>query len=260
MGKHSFDSEMDRWGQYGYVGSEDGIRIKPAGGRKFIAIRWNDMHAATGETHGARHVFEVLMVDLDEVGENGIAQARQCCGQEEDEDNPTPDIGLAEMCISYGLYAPLDSHGGGDLRKLFRAARRDAESYIEDADTLEDRLDGAAVNAIGSTPREFMRGDIGAALSRGLAAGDRSAGILAQMQAPIPRGALQASVTLQDDSLMALSNGDPLAYTMGFMDGFQGSALPEAPEDDSLAPAYVKGREHGADVRLGRKPKPDWIN
>lgn len=259
MGRSSFDSEMERWGEAGYVGDESGIRIKPAGGRKFIAIRWDDIHAATGEDHGPRHVFEVVMVDLDAIGEENIASALRSCGPGEDEE--LPDIGVAEACISYGCHAPLASHEGGNRRALFRAARQDAETFIEDEDALEDRLDGAPVNAMGSTPREFMRGDFDSALARGLAKGDRSAGIVAQMQAPIPRGvALQASVTLQDDSLMALSNGDPLAYTMGFMDGFQGREMPEAPEGDSLADAYVKGREHGADVRLGRQPKPDWIN
>lgn len=259
MGRSSFDSEMERWGESGYVGDESGIRIKGAGGRKFIAIRWDDIHAATGEDHGDRHVFEVLMVDLDAIGEANIDSALRSCGPGEDEE--LPDIGIAEACISYGCAAPLASHSGGNRRALFRAARQDAETFIEDEDALEDRLDGAPVNAIGSTPREFMMGDLDAALSRGLARGDTGAGIVAQMQAPIPRGvALQASVTLQAPDLMTLSDGDPLAYTMGFMHGFQGSALPEAPEGDDLAPAYVKGRAHGADVRLGRQPKPDWIH
>ena len=51
---------------------------------------------------------------------------------------------------------------------------------------------------------------------------------------------------------------DPLAYTMGFMGGYHGSELPE--ERSELADAYLEGRDHGADVRIGRKPVPAWVS
>ena len=125
---------------------------------------------------------------------------------------------------------------------MCRAARREANEVMGDSEAMETAM-GRTVNRMDSTALEFMTGDLDSALSRGLAQGNRDASIMAQMQAPIPAGAIRADIKLDK-----VPSDDPLAYTMGFMSGFQGRQL-DGPQED-LADAYI----------TGRKPSPDWIS
>jgi hypothetical protein len=77
------------------------------------------------------------------------------------------NLALVECCVRYGLGEPLESYQGAKYPARIRAeARRFAESCMKDAALLDARLD-RTVNAIGSTAREYGRGDIDAALHRG---------------------------------------------------------------------------------------------
>lgn len=244
----------------GYDDTPGGVYVAPIGppdtAREWLAIRWDDIWDATGETEGDRYSVDVLMVDIQS---KQLADAAKSCGisvregtgwRQQDLDEYTP-AGLAEMLVQYGAYAPLWSESGNAIHSLLATALREAEDYRRDEQAREDRLDGAPVNAIGSTPREFMQGDIDAAISRGLAKGDPSARIMAQCSNPIP-GAVSANIVFG-----SVPSDDPLAFTMGFMAGFQGTTDVEDPSE--LAEAYIKGRELGADVRMGRQPVPDWV-
>lgn len=224
------------------------------GNRVYHFVRITDMDDACGRDNEGhpKYVGELDQVDLNDLSEDVLNGARSFTGAEAD----LPDLYLALACVEYGAKAPLWGENSGNRRELERAAKRESRELSNDPDALEAALD-KPVNAIGSTAREYARGDIDAALSRGLAAGEQKAQILAQMQAPIPRS---QGLSMQVDMSMIQGRGhsdDPIPYSMGFMHGFQGTELPD--EREELADAYLKGRELGADVRLGRKPLPEWI-
>lgn len=238
-----------------YDNTPETVVMRKVEARRFHFVRIIDMDDACGRDNEGqpRYVGELLQVDLDDLPESTLNDALTCCGAEEEE-NLTDDH-KAYCCVGYGCSAPLWSESGGDRRKLERQAKRESRE-LDDPDALEAAMD-RPVNKIGSTAREFARGDIDAALSRGLAEGTQQAQILAQMQAPIPRDrALSAKVDLGFIQRQGISD-DPIAYMTGFMDGFQGNELPA--EREELAEAYLKGRELGADVRLGRQPVPVWV-
>lgn len=76
------------------------------------------------------------------------------------------ELAAVEMCVQYGLGAPLYSATGKRYDRVRAEARREAESLLRDATALERALD-RPVNAIGSTAREYGNGDITSALHRG---------------------------------------------------------------------------------------------
>ncbi len=219
--------------------------------RRFHFVKIIDMDDACGSDNKGQPKYhgELRQVDLNDVSERQLQDALKCCGAENEEN--LNDEWKARCCAEYGCAAPLWDESGGDRRELERKGKRESRA-LDDPDALEERMD-RPVNKIGSSAREFARGDFDSALSRGLAEGNQSAQILAQMQSPLPRDqGLSAQVDLH-----AMPSDDPIAYMAGFMDGFQGSEMPA--EREELAEAYIQGRSHGADVRLGRQPKPEWI-
>jgi len=128
---------------------------------------------------------DVLQVDLTTLPEASLQSALQSCGHElkeiDDEQcivtSHTGDIEarkrdkwfeamLIDCCMGYGCYAPLDSTEGGSYPLRVRAeARRIADSYFADQIELNRRLN-RPVNAIGSTAREFGKGDMQSAMDR----------------------------------------------------------------------------------------------
>lgn len=249
---HDGFSEMDRWDPSGFQADGDGLWMREMAPRLFVGVRFTDMDEHINDWEKGdeytRYDATVSLVDLDAIGDENIASARDCCGP--DDQAPSPRE-LAYCCIQYGCHAPLHTATGGDLRKVLREARREAIEMMRDSETLSTAL-GKSVNAIGSTAAEFMIGDMDSAMSRGLAQGDTNARIMAQMHRPIPQGGVSASITMGD-----VPSDDPIAYSMGFLAGFQGSE--ETTPRDDLADAYLKGREHGADVRMGKQAIPGWV-
>jgi hypothetical protein len=138
------------------------MNCRQVGPRAYQFIEIIDMHEATGETTGARYCAEVKFIDLAHVPENEIKSALRSCGWEGMPDN---DRALAECCVQYGLHAPVWQDGGSNRRDLLRAAYREANLLAKDPNAFERALD-RPVNAIGSTAREFMSGDLEAAMER----------------------------------------------------------------------------------------------
>lgn len=177
-------------GKWDYTGKEmfseidyeNGIKnVRQVGPRAFQFVEIIDMHEASGEKEGDRYASDVSYVDLDKLPSAEIGNAVESCGgwlKGEEEPN---DRMLAEACDSYGLHAPLWSGSGNVRRELLRDAYRHANEYARHPDALADAL-GRTVNAIGSTAAEFMTGDLDAAVSRGLKAGNPEAQIFAKMQ------------------------------------------------------------------------------
>jgi hypothetical protein len=125
------------------------------------------------------YVVELAEVDLAEISPGQIRQALESCGGESG--SKAPPLWVAEACHSYGLKAPLGSWEGGNAHKLLREARGEANQLRADPEAREAKLD-RPVNAIGSTAREFNRGDLDSALTRGVAEGNPHALLMRKME------------------------------------------------------------------------------
>lgn len=152
----------------------------------YYVLDWTNMIDACGcdAEGGPEYVCEVKRVDLDDLSPETIAQALACVGMRllgndsivtdgadrvvaTADDRERHSLVLVEACTSYGCAQPIESFSGSEYPARIRAkARRYAESLMKDAPRLQERLE-RPVNKIGSTAREYGRGDIDAALNRG---------------------------------------------------------------------------------------------
>lgn len=183
-GWHDIGSDVS-WDEYG------GKWAKFGHGRAYYVIDFTNMIEACGSDAegGPKYVAEVRMVDLADLPHETILSALKCCGlrfgmngpactiesdsgdivaQQETITHPGTlwDLVIVEACSSYGAYAPLDSVSGDSHPVNVRGkARRIAERIMRDAAERE-RLMARPVNRLGSTAREYMRGDLDAPLAR----------------------------------------------------------------------------------------------
>ncbi len=89
-----------------------------------------------------------------------------CCKDGQGHPYDAQFLVLVEACIQYGLGAPLETFTGKSRPRNIRAeAKRYASECMKDHAMLDERLD-RPVNAIGSTAREYGRGDVTTALFR----------------------------------------------------------------------------------------------
>jgi hypothetical protein len=208
----------------------DLLEVKHIGARKYIFLEVLDMKAHTGE--GAFYV-EVSCVDLDEIPPQGIEEALRSCGAEEED---ISNLGTAEACHGYGRKAVLGGEDSGGAVVARRAGRRIAKEALQDLDEAMERT----CNALGSTAREYMRGDFMSALGRGCAEGKPDARLVAKMYGADP-----------DEVIV-----DRLPYTMGFLAGKAGQPNEAT---DEYAPEYTFGWERGVRVARGESSPPTWI-
>lgn len=218
---------------------DDVVDVRQVGPRAFQFVEIMDLHAATGDNCGERYHGEVVLVDLNAIPAEEIASARRSCGWE---DTPDSDLATAEMCFSYGCRARLWNDASNNRSQLMRAAKSEARALL-DPDAFEDAMD-RPVNAIGSTAREFMQGDIASALQRACEAGDPAGRIMAKMY-----GAPQQVI---DDTRPL----DWLPYVCGYQDALNGR---EREGDPDVAPEYHRGYDRGNRVKAGEVPAPSWI-
>jgi hypothetical protein len=169
------------WDEYG------GKWAKRARDGSYYVVDFTNMWDACGEEEckrdgQAKYVCEVKRVDLSDLSSESIKSALDCVGLRLGVDGIVSDQGdviaapgdlrrgelvLVEACVSYGNAQPIDSFSGDNYSSHIRAdARRAAEAFMRDAVALETRLE-RPVNRIGSTAREYGRGDLNSALSRG---------------------------------------------------------------------------------------------
>jgi len=148
----------------------------------WFVLRFTNMEDACGDAEPFLYHCDVLQVDLSTLPEAELKSALQCCGFSFDEaGNVINDYDgdmvsergsdhyeqvLVECCVSYGCYAPLDEVTGNSYPLRVRAqARRIADDLMHNQFALDARLD-RPVNAIGSTAREFGKGDLNSAMER----------------------------------------------------------------------------------------------
>jgi hypothetical protein len=155
------------WDEYG------GKWAKRAPDGSYYVIDFTNMWDACGEEEckrdgQARWVCEVKRVDLSDLSEKQLQSALDCVGCDlDDVPEAHRELAKVEACVSYGCAQPLESFSGDVYSSRIRAeARRYAETLMRDAEALEVKLE-SPVNRIGSTAREYGRGDLDAALSRG---------------------------------------------------------------------------------------------
>ncbi len=220
-----------------------GTNSRCIGARQFQFVELINMDEACGRDNEGqpKYAVELRLVSLNELSADNIQSALKCCGQEHIE-NPSDEI-IAECCNSYGCHAPLGSWSGNNARLLMRQAYKLANELASDAAALDARLE-RTVNAIGSTAREFMAGDITSAMQRGVEAGSPDARIMAKMYG-VPQQVI-------DDTRPA----DWLPYFVGYMDAINGTARSIEPD---LAPEYGRGFDRGSNVKAGKAPAPGWI-
>lgn len=177
---HSKERTMKGWTDIGCdVNWEDygGKWGKVAKDGSVFIIRFENGHEHDPEL--PKYMCDVQRVDLENLPAKEVANALRSYGWRVDGEDIISDQGdvvgsrnnpllLAEVCSSYGLYEPLDSFSSETYARRLRAqARRSAEAFMRDADCLEAALE-RPVNKLGSTAREYGRGDINSALFRGV--------------------------------------------------------------------------------------------
>jgi hypothetical protein len=207
-----------------------------------------DMDDACGSDNEGqpKYVAELSEVDLAALPPETINAALKSCGL--DAPDATGEAGIAEAVFQYGAKAPLHSVSTGSRDRGFRECRKESYTLTRDAGAYEAAMN-RTVNRIGSTAREYMQGNTNAAIARGLLAGKPEARLMVKMSGIDPDEAT-ARVHAADD---------PPAFLAGYMTGEAGAAKDEAPEGDTLAPAYVAGFEWGVRVHAGKATRPDFI-
>lgn len=196
-----------------------------------------------------RYNVELSEVDLFAISDKTKEEAfKSCGGFRRDQAEPT-EVEIADAVSSYGAKAPLGSWNGNALRVLMRQARKRAAEM--DDPVVHETAMNSPVNAIGSTALEFMKGDINSAMVRGVAEGRQDAKLMARMYGAKPEDLQKVEGKLVSD--------DPLAYQMGYVNGFSGTPMEKNDPKNPLAPEYIRGFKYGEDVKAGRATPPDWI-
>jgi hypothetical protein len=150
------------WADYG------GLWAKPSrDGQTWVAVRFQNMVDLCGEREarecGYTYLAEVLVVEPRAVDSATLKAALDCCGMEGE---GQPQAELVYALISYGCYATAESFRGEKYAARLRAsARREAEALLLDGARRESKLDEPA-NAIGSSHRDMMTGNVLAGLAR----------------------------------------------------------------------------------------------
>ena len=194
-------TEMKGWkymfGSHHWTG-EDAMWVKRLPAKKikrlhyrysrWMVLRFTDLLDAGGKEYAdTPYECEVRYVDFDDVPNQMIDSALMSCGwvlknkgTEDDEllvlvdkhsgaliaeANETVQYLILESLIGYGGGAPLYTATGKRYLNVRAEARREAMMFIRDKGAFEAAMD-RPVNAIGSTAREYGRGDTDSALHR----------------------------------------------------------------------------------------------
>jgi len=145
----------------------------------YIFIVIDDLPEACGRDATSLFGAQVSVVDLATIAPETIASALRCCGYEEELDfkSEKDRFLIADMCRSFGAYAPMWNEDGGKVteenrygsydekhpafRKLRSDARKFAEENLFHDEARNELLDTKVVNAVGQTAREYMNGTEG---------------------------------------------------------------------------------------------------
>lgn len=240
-----------------------GLEARRVGAYQVQFIEWTDMDDACGRDNEGqpKYVVELKFVDLEGISSKQLYEAVRSWGYDKEEEGQVilakhlvgedfdeKELLLAgEVCQSYGYSAILDSDTSNNLTKSRRAMRSSAKQLL-DEDKLEERMK-RPVNAIGSTAREMMSGDIFSAMQRGCERGEVNVRLMAKVYG--------ASEDLIDQVDKQSKPRDFLPYLCGYSDGM--NSRPKPPKRPKVAPEYHDGYARGERVRDGKAVQPRWI-
>jgi hypothetical protein len=186
----------------GWWTGEDAMWARKAKDGAWFVLRFTDLLDAGGKDFkDTPFECDVRRIHLKELPEKEVDSALRSCGWEWKKDGDDTilvndqgsvmragerlTLAAVEMCVSYGLGAPLYSATGKRWLHVRAEARREAEGFLKGTSDLDAALD-RPVNAIGSTAREYGLGDISSALARGPATREKE--LVKKLQgAPIVR-------------------------------------------------------------------------
>lgn len=175
------------WIDFGDVNWLDygGRWIKKIDDTRFHVIELINWEEAVGEREaaeiGARYNVSLSEVDL---ANADLDSATDSWGMEEGywESIDPGMLGyvLADCVDGYGQKAPISNDNGNNAHKLIREAKAESRRLVADPDFYDSMME-RPVNRLGSTAREYQRGDLDSGLIRGLFAGDRNCQIMAKI-------------------------------------------------------------------------------
>jgi len=146
----------------------DCLYARDLGHGRIHFIRVDDMLDACGNDWEGPYEYELALseADLKIVGDKALEDGRTSHEMDEEEWAKVDDVWKAETCHSAGQVAPLarDKAKKGYQAAVRRLAKISAD--IEENPAVHECYMNARVNALGSTAREYMQGDIHAALDR----------------------------------------------------------------------------------------------
>jgi len=182
----AYSPDLPKWAQkrgwkIQYEDSPGGVYMRHLDTLRYLFAEVTDMDDACGRDNEGhdRFIWETSLVDLIEVPPVELGQAiRSGIGwkgiQEMQDRAKSREEGIqlrmalmAEACHSYGIKAPLDQGSvDGDRFDWARSRGMKAgDAAVATEEALDERLD-RTVNKIGSTARDFLRGDGEAGLRR----------------------------------------------------------------------------------------------
>jgi len=241
-----------------YLDTPGGKWLRKVAHHRYHMIEMLDLPEWSGDDFGYRYAVELSEIDLDMMTEKEIESARKSCGWE-GMDTTDPEM-IAEMLHSYGLRAPIEAWNGNNWRKQFKEARKFSYELDNDLDRHEEIMN-RPVNALGSTAREYMQGDLRTGMLRGISEDNTDAKIMGKMHGYSDEmmekmKSMTTKVNAGQFNLHKIPSDDPIPYMMGFMAGFNSARM----EDDreNTVPDYFDGYKFGVSVRCGDNPWPEW--
>ena len=128
----------------------------------YFLLRVQYLEDMMGDEAPAKYCVEILAVSPEAAGPDNVKKAIDSCGNDT-EGKEIPDDMKVEALASYGIYAPLYSKSGNNMKSLLKEARK--EFKLIHAFTFGFKMD-CPVNRIGDTGWDWLQGNLGAALKR----------------------------------------------------------------------------------------------
>lgn len=175
-----------------------GVWERRVGETRFHFIELVNMDEACGRDNEGSPTYHVSLteVDIAGIGPDQIADAMRCCGTEPPFDGAIAMEEIADACRAYGIAAPLHDVSTNNAAKGIAECKRESYSLSKNPEAYEAAMN-RPVNRIGSTAREFGRGDIQSAILRGINAGNPDATIMGKMYHNADGNTLSGKINIQ---------------------------------------------------------------
>lgn len=241
-------------------------------GRYHVMELMNWQEVCGSDAPPERYNVALSEVDLLAMTPTMRMDALRSCGLEGEDS----ELAVLAAHYQYGHKAPLGQWDGNNYLELMKEART-LSAELDDP-RVHERYMQRPVNAIGSTAREYMQGDLSSAPRRYADEMRAREGEVYKSVAAFVDKAVGPETTVIQSSVLnpktdslkvafsmsvnfskvseAEGTDDPLAYSMGYMHAMAGQGLEHDRRD--LAPAYIAGYHKGVDVKAGNVQKPEW--